>query len=251
MKKIIFYAGILALLFAGFQACKQKNKAGSHNSKNSLDWDGIYVGTIPCADCEGIEVIIILGDDNTYSMNYRYLGKEDSEDGYANFSGSFTWSKDGSTVIFSDKTRPYYFKVGENTLTQLDMNGCPITGNLADMYVLTKTEYLNDGHSAENSLDWDGTYKGTIPCADCEGIDVKITLNTDKTYTMSYTYLGKNGKPAVASGKFTIDKSKITLDSKDFPPHYMLGENKLIQLDMEGNPIESNFAEKYVLSKEQ
>ncbi|MDR2472106.1 MAG: copper resistance protein NlpE, partial [Tannerella sp.] len=133
---------------AGFQACKQKNKADSHNSKNSLNWDGIYVGTIPCDDCAGIEVIIILGDDNTYSMSYKYLGKENSEDGYANFSGSFAWNKDGNTVIFSDKTRPHYFKVGENTLTQLDKNGKPITGKLAGMYVLTKTESLDDGHNS-------------------------------------------------------------------------------------------------------
>ena len=26
----------------------------SHNSENSLDWLGVYEGTIPCADCEGV-----------------------------------------------------------------------------------------------------------------------------------------------------------------------------------------------------
>ena len=34
--------------------------------------------------------------------------------------------------------------------------------------------------SSENVLDWDGTYKGVTPCADCEGIETTVTLNRIK-----------------------------------------------------------------------
>ena len=32
------------------------------------------------------------------------------------------------------------------------------------------TSVVIDDHNSQNSLDWSGTYKGIIPCADCEGI---------------------------------------------------------------------------------
>lgn len=31
----------------------------------------------------------------------------------------------------------------------------------------TTNPQLNDGHNAQNALDWFGTYEGTLPCADC------------------------------------------------------------------------------------
>ncbi|MDE5451088.1 copper resistance protein NlpE N-terminal domain-containing protein, partial [Elizabethkingia meningoseptica] len=41
----------------------------------------------------------------------------------------------------------------------------------------TSTESgIDDSHNAQNSLDWAGTYEGTVPCADCPGIKTTITL---------------------------------------------------------------------------
>jgi uncharacterized lipoprotein NlpE involved in copper resistance len=130
MRKLIFLATIVALT-AGLVSCRQKDKA---SAKNTVDWQGIYKGVIPCADCEGIEVLIVLND-STYQMDYRYIGR--SDDVYQN-KGTFTWSKDGNIVIFSDKTLSHFFKVGENQLTQLDMEGNIILGEHADKYVLNK-----------------------------------------------------------------------------------------------------------------
>ena len=246
-------AVITASFFVAFQACKQKGKpeqgnvAEIHNAKNSLDWEGLYTGTIPCADCEGIEVSVTLNEDNTYVMHYYYIGKENNLEPSK---GTFTWNEDGNTVIFSDKTRPHYFKVGENTLTQLDMEGKPIEGELAGMYVLNKMD-ADEEHNSKNSLNWAGDYTGEIPCADCPGIKVLITLNQDETYKVKYTYIDRKGAPTIYTGKFSWDDngSVITLDNKDIPPHYKVGENKLIQLDMEGKPIEGELAGMYVLVK--
>ncbi|HSH50375.1 MAG TPA: copper resistance protein NlpE N-terminal domain-containing protein, partial [Bacteroidales bacterium] len=32
-------------------------------------------------------------------------------------------------------------------------------------------DYPPDMHTSEISLDWQGTYKGVLPCADCPGIE--------------------------------------------------------------------------------
>jgi uncharacterized lipoprotein NlpE involved in copper resistance len=47
------------------------------NSRNALDWQGVYVGTVPCADCEGIRTRIELRGDGTFTRALTYLGKDD------------------------------------------------------------------------------------------------------------------------------------------------------------------------------
>jgi len=107
--------------------------------------------------------------------------------------------------------------------------------------------------NSQNSLDWQGTYKGVTPCADCEGIETEIILNLDLTYVMKTKYLGKgDGKVFEEKGSFVWDKSgaNIALEGgKGGPSQYKVGENQLIQLDMEGNPITGDLADKFVLRK--
>ena len=110
-----------------------------------------------------------------------------------------------------------------------------------------------DAHNSQNSLDWQGTYKGVTPCADCEGIETELTLNEDLTFTLKTKYLGKaDGKVFQETGNFVWDKTGgiISLEGlKGRPSQYKVGENRLMQLDREGNVIEGDLAEKYVLTK--
>lgn len=107
------------------------------NSEVSLDWNGTYIGTLPCADCEGIETTLTLHSDRTYVLNTRYLGRND--DLQEERSGSFTWGSNGSIITLSDlEGMPGKYKVGENRIWHLDMNGEMITGDLADHYILSK-----------------------------------------------------------------------------------------------------------------
>jgi uncharacterized lipoprotein NlpE involved in copper resistance len=110
---------------------------------------------------------------------------------------------------------------------------------------------VDAAHSSRNSLDWQGVYEGTIPCANCEGINVQITLNEDETYQATYLYLGKGGNTLKVSGKFEWNEagSNIKLDSKEIPPYYKVGEDKLIQLDMAGKAITGELADRYILAK--
>jgi heat shock protein HslJ len=110
------------------------------------------------------------------------------------------------------------------------------------------------GDSSMTSVDWPGTYIGTLPCSDCEGIQKTIKLNRDLSYAMSSLYKGKSTSPVQAEGKFTWNKagSMITLeglDKKAQPNIYQVGENKLFQLDIEGKRITGELASKYELVK--
>ena len=41
-----------------------------------------------------------------------------------------------------------------------------------------------DAHNSRNSLDWEGSYSGVLPCEDCVGIDTFLQINRDHTYTV-------------------------------------------------------------------
>lgn len=107
----------------------------THNSQNSLDWNGVYVGTLPCADCEGIRTTIKLSKDMSYLLETKYQGKSEN---IFKSNGSFSWDKTGSNIIVNAEGEKPKYKVGENMLTMLDKEGKLIAGNLAKNYVLTK-----------------------------------------------------------------------------------------------------------------
>lgn len=111
-------------------------------------------------------------------------------------------------------------------------------------------------HTADNSatsLDWDGVYIGTTPCANCEGIETELTLRKDKTFVLKTKYLGKGpGNIIVEKGTFSWDGTGavIVLNGLEQKPNqYKVGENHLVQMDMEGNIIEGDLASKYILQK--
>jgi uncharacterized lipoprotein NlpE involved in copper resistance len=122
------------ILAVNFFSCGTSNR----NLKNSSDWAGVYTGVIPGADTDGIDVEVTLSDDETYEVIYHYL-TEESDETFIH-SGTFKWTKDGSVVILDTVEIPPFYRIGENTLTQLDMAGKVITGDFADNYVLKKKQ---------------------------------------------------------------------------------------------------------------
>lgn len=108
-----------------------------------------------------------------------------------------------------------------------------------------------DEHNAQNSLDYMGTYKGVLPTASGEGMEVTITLS-DNTYTKSTVYIGKDAKPFEEKGSYSWNENgnTITLDNLEKPNQYLVQEGKLVQLDVEGNKITGDLADKYTLKQQ-
>lgn len=89
-----------------------------------------------------------------------------------------------------------------------------------------------------------GTFSGTLPCADCPGIDTKITLKPDGTYTLHETYQGKKDS-FDGDGTWTAEENgqRIRLDPNSKSENdrlYAVKSNDEIEvLDTEGNAIAS------------
>lgn len=116
-----------------------------------------------------------------------------------------------------------------------------------------KEEVVTPHDNAKTSLDYEGTYKGTLPAADGDMV-VEIKLDRDGNYKKQVTYSKNASKPVVEEGKYKWleDGNTIELEGiKDAPNKYKVTEGAIIQLDMEGKVIEGNIGAAYVLKKEQ
>lgn len=116
---------------------------------------------------------------------------------------------------------------------------------------IEETIVADNTHNAQTSLDYVGTYKGTLPTASGSGMEVTVTL-TDSTFQKTISYVGKSDKPIETKGKYTWDETGfvITLEGEDAPNKYFVGENTLYHLDMDGKKIEGELAPQYILNKQ-
>lgn len=110
-----------------------------------------------------------------------------------------------------------------------------------------------DMHTAEISLDWQGTYSGVLPCADCQGIETELKLNDDFTYRLISNYQGKESLSDTLTGTFTLKGNYLTLDNivpGEMSGKYKVEENRIRHLDMDGNEVTGELAGYYILTKE-
>lgn len=129
----------LAFCFLSFISCLP-NKSGTdlttHSdsgiaSKNLNINHGYYKSITPCADCEGIETVIHLKNDNSFEEWSKYLGKKDT---VFYRSGSIA-STGGNTLQLIEGADTSLFEMGTGAITLLDKSGNKVTGALADKYV--------------------------------------------------------------------------------------------------------------------
>ncbi len=141
MKTTIPFLYLIISLLAG---CSSQRKMVDnqqdqiHSGMNSLDWSGTYVGKLPCADCEAIMATMTLNPDLTYVYQWRYLGK--GNDLYI-MTGDFNWGVDGNSITLETMDTdsvPKQYAVAENKIVQYDIQGKPIKGDVAQLYVLRK-----------------------------------------------------------------------------------------------------------------
>ncbi|MHA7816940.1 MAG: copper resistance protein NlpE N-terminal domain-containing protein [Pseudohaliea sp.] len=107
-------------------------------------------------------------------------------------------------------------------------------------------------HNSRLSLDWDGTYRGILPCADCPGIETVITLTADGTYLRAVRFLEREDGYRRDQGEFEWNAagSAVTLGDGEGSQRYQVGEDRLFFLDRRGQRIAGELAENYVLVKD-
>ncbi|PIE39052.1 MAG: hypothetical protein CSA52_00070 [Gammaproteobacteria bacterium] len=90
-----------------------------HSSRNSLDRDGFYYGSIPCASCPQIDRWLELkqqGESTRVKLVDIYRGNDEL---VTELSASAEWTEDGGSIVIPDNnSKPLRFLVGESALMQ-------------------------------------------------------------------------------------------------------------------------------------
>jgi len=90
-----------------------------------------------------------------------------------------------------------------------------------------------------------GTFTGTLPCADCPGIDTRLVLAADGTYTITESYQSRSAPELKGDGTWTAEENntRLRLDPNSKSDNdrlfAILSNDEIRQLDMEGKPIDS------------
>ncbi len=105
--------------------------------------------------------------------------------------------------------------------------------------------------SARNSLDWSGTYRGTLPCASCSGIETKIVLTKNGAFSITEHYVDEEKGDFSNSGQFqwSTDGNSITLLIDNENPRYKVVEGGMIMLNSDGSVPKGVLSQYYHLKK--
>lgn len=112
-----------------------------------------------------------------------------------------------------------------------------------------QTEQVADSTaSTTEKLSFTGNYEGKIPCADCPGIETKLTLNDDKTFVLESNYLEKKDGKITDKGSFEVspDGEFITLKEEMTPRVFHLTEDAVYLVEKVGD---KSLKAEYKLSK--
>jgi len=95
----------------------------------------------------------------------------------------------------------------------------------------------------EAAMLYAGAYDGTLPCADCSGIETELILNPDYTYSLIELYLDGERELVLLEGNWQFNpKGYIELGYDDeFPPRlfFTMQDKDLVKLDINARPINS------------
>ena len=136
MKKnsaILFFLIVIFLISSCALAANRADSRMDHEI-----WAGVYSGIIPAADGPGIDVLLTLNADKTYELRYSYIDR-----GEATWvlTGNLRWDAATRIITLDIDNFPSYYKVGDQILTQLDLDRRVITGELAGNYTLRKISH--------------------------------------------------------------------------------------------------------------
>jgi copper homeostasis protein (lipoprotein) len=142
-------ATLVTLAFTGLAGCAAGPSAappasGEPSAERSgapgrLSLPASFTGTLPCADCEGIDYRLDLFEDRSFFLRTTYRGRTPGE---FDDVGSFDWSSDGRALIAQGgREAPLRFSIeSADEIRLLDLSGQPIDSKLN--YALRRTAGL-------------------------------------------------------------------------------------------------------------
>lgn len=96
--------------------------------------------------------------------------------------------------------------------------------------IIQRSPYKNDVPSAKQKVE--AIYAGTIPCADCPGINETITFYSDKTYNDKNIYQERD-TTYINNGRWSLNGTiyQLTNSESKNSSYYQIQGDKIVPLD--------------------
>ena len=145
MKQIKFIAGIALLgLFMSCNNAKQTDTnvsqadsvAVSTEMNAAQSYYGTYEGVLPAANSAGVRTVLVVNEDNTFTLKSEYIGKGDSgrfEDG-----GNYDVINGKVLALTDSKGKKLFYRIDNGKVSMSDPEGNFASPELADKYTLMK-----------------------------------------------------------------------------------------------------------------
>lgn len=113
----------------------ETGQSTAESEQISLNLPALYTGTLPCADCPGINYQLIIKEEQFTEISHYQDRSTES------FKETGSWETEGDTLTLRGEENLIIkrFLLADTSLTLLSRNNQKFTGDLADMYVLERT----------------------------------------------------------------------------------------------------------------
>lgn len=112
----------------------------------------------------------------------------------------------------------------------------PATLPLALAALIATLPLAADAQTGRDAADWSGRYFGTIPCADCPGIEMDLSLSDGGVYALAETYLDAGTPPTVTEGVFSWDASGTVITLEGDGRKFRIDKTTATMLGADGTP---------------
>lgn len=104
--------------------------------------------------------------------------------------------------------------------------------------------------SVRTSVNWEGKYKGFMPCDNCGDLKTTLELFPDNTYELQTTSSDGSGLTDVEQGSFIWNEngSRIRFNN-DQNTVFEVQKDQILLINSDGSPIVTNTNKSYILEK--
>ncbi len=136
--KFLFWAVVVVVFSCNDNSHKPIHASKTDTLKNPTSFHGTFAGVTPCADCPGIYTVVQFSSDSTFREYSDYLERN------SRFADSGKWVRTDSliTVNMSNGNKRYFGIRSDSSISMLDSEGKPVTGEMSKNYFLNRKDTL-------------------------------------------------------------------------------------------------------------
>ncbi len=137
--------------------------------------------------------------------------------------------------------------------TMIGAIGCtqPKNGNSQNATAASEEQTMQNVNEEDSIL---GVFSGTLPCADCGGKKMSLTIANDGTYHLEYEYLDKSSEGTIEeNGTYNVINDSIIetiTPSSGNKTYYVRINEDLMLSDSLGTINQGELANLYILKKQ-